>query len=180
MARLFVDVTPLRESRNFRLLFTGHLASMLGNQLTVVAIAYQVYQLTHSSLWVGLVSLFQLPFLIWGSLWGGALGDRTDKRRILAIGGALLALLSCGLAVNSMLVRPSLAAIVLLSAAAAFGSIDDFDYIVHPALPESSTAWRRLAGETCAGEAKPCPNLAPQSGGAPACAWRRGALLFYL
>lgn len=94
---------------------------MLGNQLTVVAIAYQVYQLTHSSLWVGLVSLFQLPFLIWGSLWGGALGDRTDKRRILAIGGALLALLSCGLAVNSMLAEPSLAAIVLLSAAAAFG-----------------------------------------------------------
>ena len=66
MARLFVDVTPLRESRNFRLLFTGHLSSMLGNQLTVVAIAYQVYQLTHSSLWVGLGSLFQLPFLIWG------------------------------------------------------------------------------------------------------------------
>jgi DeoR/GlpR family transcriptional regulator of sugar metabolism len=41
------------------------------------------------------------------------------------------------------------------SAAAAFGSIGDFDYIVHPALPESSTAWRRLAGETCSGEAKP-------------------------
>ena len=121
MARLFVDVTPLRESRNFRLLFTGHLASMLGNQLTVVAIAYQVYQLTHSSLWVGLVSLFQLPFLIWGSLWGGALGDRTDKRRILSVGGGLLALLSCGLAVNSMLTHPSLAAIVVLSAAAAFG-----------------------------------------------------------
>ena len=94
---------------------------MLGNQLTVVAIAYQVYQLTHSSLWVGLVSLFQLPFLIWGSLWGGALGDRTDKRRILSIGGALLALLSCGLAVNSTLAHPSLVAIVLLSAAAAFG-----------------------------------------------------------
>ena len=94
---------------------------MLGNQLTVVAIAYQVYQLTHSSLWVGLVSLFQLPFLIWGSLWGGALGDRTDQRRILSIGGALLALLSCGLAVNSTLAHPSLVAIVLLSAAAAFG-----------------------------------------------------------
>ncbi len=94
---------------------------MLGNQLTVVAIAYQVYQLTHSSLWVGLVSLFQLPFLIWGSLWGGALGDRTDKRRILSIGGVVLALLSCGLALNSMLTHPSLVAIVLLSAGAAFG-----------------------------------------------------------
>ncbi len=41
------------------------------------------------------------------------------------------------------------------AAAAAFGSIDDFDYIVHPALPETSTACRRLAGETWAGKSKP-------------------------
>ena len=121
MARLLVDIAPLRESRSFRLLFTGHLASMLGNQLTIVAIAYQVYQLTNSSLWVGLVSLFQLPFLIWGSLWGGAIGDRTDKRRILSIGGVVLAVLSAGLALNSLLTHPSLLAIVILSALAAFG-----------------------------------------------------------
>jgi MFS family permease len=94
---------------------------MLGNQLTIVAIAYQVYQLTNSSLWVGLVSLFQLPFLIWGSLWGGAIGDRTDKRRILSIGGVVLAVLSAGLALNSLLTHPSLLAIVILSALAAFG-----------------------------------------------------------
>ncbi len=116
-----VDISPLRESRSFRLLFTGHLASMLGNQLTIVAIAYQVYELTRSSLWVGLVSLFQLPFLIWGSLWGGAIGDRSDKRRILSIGGAVLAVLSAGLALNSLLTHPSLLAIVILSALAAFG-----------------------------------------------------------
>ena len=121
MARLFVDLSPLRASRNFRLLFTGHLASMLGNQLTVVAIAYQVYQLTHSSLWVGLVSLIQLPLLIWGSLWGGAVGDRTDKRRILSLGGGLLSLLSVGLALNAQLAQPKLLVVIVLSAAAAFG-----------------------------------------------------------
>jgi MFS family permease len=121
MARLFVDISPLRESRSFRLLFTGHLASMLGNQLTIVAIAYQVYQITHSSLWVGLVSLFQLPFLIWGSLWGGAIGDRTDKKRILSLGGVVLAFLSAGLALNASLAHPQLWFIVTLSAGAAFG-----------------------------------------------------------
>ena len=41
---------------------------------------YQVYSQTHSSLWVGLASLIQLPFLITGALWGGAMGDRVDKR----------------------------------------------------------------------------------------------------
>jgi len=46
----------LRTSRNFRLLFLGQLVSLLGSNLTIVAVAYQVYQETHSSLWVGVVS----------------------------------------------------------------------------------------------------------------------------
>ena len=73
MTRLFVDATPLRTSRNFRLLFIGQLVSLLGSNLTIVAVAYQVYQQTHSSLWVVLVSFIQLPLLIVGSLWGGVM-----------------------------------------------------------------------------------------------------------
>ena len=83
MPRLLVDVTPLRTSRNFRLLFIGQFVSVLGSNLTIVAVAYQVYQRTGSSLWVGLVSFIQLPALIVGSLWGGALGDRFDRRTLL-------------------------------------------------------------------------------------------------
>lgn len=94
---------------------------MLGNQLTVVAIAYQVYDITSSSLWVGVVSLIQLPFLIWGSLWGGAVGDRSDKRRILSIGGVVLAALSAALALNASLERPLLWPIIVFSSLAAFG-----------------------------------------------------------
>ena len=48
--RLLTDVTPLRRSREFRLLFSGQLVSFVGSQLTVVAVAYQVYLLTGSSL----------------------------------------------------------------------------------------------------------------------------------
>ena len=62
--RILVDTTPLRESRDFRLLFTGQLISIIGTQLTVVAIPYQVYSMTHSTLQVGAISLAQLfPFL---------------------------------------------------------------------------------------------------------------------
>jgi MFS family permease len=82
--RLFEDVTLLPTSRNFRLLFTDQFASLLGSNLTIVAVAYQVYQRSNSSLWVGLVSFIQLPLLIGGSLWGGALGDRFDRRTLLA------------------------------------------------------------------------------------------------
>ena len=57
MPKVLVDVTPLRESREFRLLYFGQIISYLGSQMTVVAAPYQVYVLTHSSLMVGLLGL---------------------------------------------------------------------------------------------------------------------------
>jgi hypothetical protein len=69
MPRLWVDVGPLRHHRDFRLLVTGQLVSLFGSNLTVVAVPYQVYRETHSSLWVGVASLIQLPVLIAASLW---------------------------------------------------------------------------------------------------------------
>ena len=57
--RVFIDLSPLRRSRDMRCLVLGELVSVLGTQLTTVAVPYQVYQLTHSSLDVGLVSLAQ-------------------------------------------------------------------------------------------------------------------------
>ena len=63
-----LDLTPLRRSHDLRCLFAGQFASTLGSQLTTVAVPYQVYTLTHSSLDVGLVSLAQLLPLIAGAL----------------------------------------------------------------------------------------------------------------
>jgi hypothetical protein len=60
--RLFVDVTPLRTSRNFRLLLVGQCVSLLGGNLAIVAVAYRIYQRTNSSLRVGVVSFTQLSF----------------------------------------------------------------------------------------------------------------------
>ena len=119
MPRLLVDVRPLRENRNFRLLFTGQLFSLLGSNLTLVAIPFEVYLQTHSSLWVGLASVFQLPCLIAGALWGGAMGDRFDKKTLLIVGSFVSALLSGALALNAFWLNGN---IVLLMVFAAFSA----------------------------------------------------------
>jgi MFS family permease len=117
--RLFVDFTPLRQSRDFRLLFSGQLVSMLGSQVTVVALSIQVYRLTGSTLQVGAVSAVQLPTLIVCSLIGGTVGDVVDKRKLLLWCSLGLALVSGVIAANAVLAHPSLLALYLLSALAA-------------------------------------------------------------
>jgi MFS family permease len=117
--RILVDTTPLRESRDFRLLFAGQLVSTLGTQLTFVAISYQVYSMTHSSLQVGAISLAQLfPFLA-GALASGPIGDAVDRRPIMVWTGVGLALSSGALAINAAVPAPSLVALYLISAVAA-------------------------------------------------------------
>ena len=118
MPRILVDLAPLRESRDFRLLFSGQLVSMLGNQITIVAIAFQVYHLTGSTLQVGAISLAQLPLLLVGSLFGGTVGDVVDKRRMLAWSALGLAAITGLIALNATLAHPSLVALYVLSALA--------------------------------------------------------------
>ena len=123
--RVLADVTPLRESAAFRRLFVGQLVSFLGTQITIVAVAVHVYELTESSFAVGLVSLVQLPPLLIGSLIGGAIADSTDRRRLLAIMQILLAISTAGLAVNAMFSDPALWPLYAFTAvAAAFSGVD--------------------------------------------------------
>lgn len=123
--RVFADITPLRESPDFRRLYVGQLVSFVGTQLTVVAVPYQVFQLTDSSLQVGLVSLAQLGPLIVGSLVGGAAADSIDRRRLLLWMQVVMAMTSVGLALNAMLDDPLLWPIYVLTAlAAGFSGVD--------------------------------------------------------
>jgi MFS family permease len=123
--RLFIDLTPLRRSRDFRWLIGGELVSVLGTQLTTVAVPYQVYRLTHSSLDVGLVSLFQLFPLIAGSLLGGSVVDAMDRRRLLMMAQVLPALCSAGLAINTDLGTSLWPLFVLPAASAGFSPLDN-------------------------------------------------------
>jgi len=98
---VMLDLTPLRRSRDYRALVTGLGISVLGTQLTTVAVPFQVYAITNSSLMVGLVSLAQLFPLIFGSLLGGSLVDAVDRRKLLIIVESLGALCSAALALNA-------------------------------------------------------------------------------
>jgi MFS family permease len=117
--RVLVDISPLRVSRQFRYLYAGQMVSFLGSQLTVVAVPYQVFQLTHSSLQVGLVSLVSLLPLIFGSLIGGSIADAYDRRRVLLITEVLLAGTSVALAVNASASHPALWPLYVVPAVAA-------------------------------------------------------------
>jgi MFS family permease len=116
--KILVDITPLRASREFRLLFIGQLISMMGSQLTVVAIPYQVYRMTHSTLQVGAISLAQLFPFIAGALIAGPLGDSLDRRFIMLWTAIAMGLTSAALAFNASVHHPSLLALYLISAAA--------------------------------------------------------------
>jgi MFS family permease len=113
---MLLDLSPLRRHRDFRLLFLGQFVSFFGSMITYVAVPYQIYQLTGSSLTVGLLGVAQLvPLLLFG-LWGGAYADAMDRRRLLIGAEGLLALVSLGMAVNAWLPHPNVAAIFILTA----------------------------------------------------------------
>jgi MFS family permease len=117
--RVLPDVEPLRVSREFRLLWTGQLISQAGSAVRLVAVPYQVYVLTGSSLAVGLLGLFSAVPLIALSLWGGVIADRVDRRRMLMATNACLALVSVALALSTQL---GLASVPVLYALTAIGS----------------------------------------------------------
>jgi MFS family permease len=81
---LFADTRPLQVPA-FRRLWTANIVTVIGAQLTVVAVPAQIYALTRSSAYVGLTGLFGLVPLVVFGLYGGALADAMDRRRLLMI-----------------------------------------------------------------------------------------------
>ena len=125
MARFFIDATPLRRHRHFRRLWAGQVVSGMGSQLTIVAVAYQAFRLTHSTLIVGLVGVSQLIPLLAGSLWGGTLADAMDRRRVLVGTQVAMAAAVGGLALNAAAAHPAVWPLfVCTGASAAFQGVD--------------------------------------------------------
>jgi MFS family permease len=83
LRRLAIDLTPLRVSREFRLIWIGLLVTSTGSQFTLVAVFVQVTELTGSEAAVGATGLAYLLGLVAGSLAGGAILDAWDRRRLL-------------------------------------------------------------------------------------------------
>ena len=125
MPRFVVDVSPLRRYRHFRRLWGGQVLSGLGSQLTLVAVSFQAYALTHSTLVVGLIGPVQLVPLLAGALWGGTLADAMDRRRLLVFTQIAMAAGSGGLVANATLAHPTLWPLFVCTAAnAGFQGMD--------------------------------------------------------
>jgi MFS family permease len=106
IAGLRVDVTPLRTSRDFRRLFAAGTVFYLGAMVTYVALPYQIYQLTKSNFAVGAMALVELVPLVVFGLYGGALADHVDRRRMLVLCGIAQVVLTGALLGNALLDDP--------------------------------------------------------------------------
>src|ERR1700736_1136262 len=101
-----IDIAPLRRHRDFRLLFIGRLVSFFGSMITVVAVPFQVYQLSHSVLLVGSLGLVELAALVGFAMLGGALADAADRRVMVLLSEAGLMAGSVLMAGNAALPHP--------------------------------------------------------------------------
>jgi MFS family permease len=105
-SRLALDVTPLRRSPAFRRLWFAQGVSFVGTEIAEVTLAYQMYQLTGSTLAVGLISLTHLVPLLTLTVIGGAIADAFDRRRVMLVQQLGMAAGSLGLAANAAMGHP--------------------------------------------------------------------------
>jgi MFS family permease len=117
LRHLAVDLSPLRQSRDFRLLWFGDLVSLVGRQVTVVAVPFSMFELTHSSVAVGLIGVAQLVPYIGMSLVGGIIADAVDRRRLMLVTQSLLAVGSAILMLAALLGFTSIWLLYVMAAA---------------------------------------------------------------
>ena len=111
-----MDVSPLRDSRDFRLLFVAGTVFYFGAMVSYVAIPFQVYRLTGSNFAVGAIGLVELVPLVFFGLYGGALADHVDRRKLLIGCGIAQAVLTAVLGLNAFRAEPSVPLIFVVSA----------------------------------------------------------------
>jgi MFS family permease len=114
---LVADIAPLRASRDFRLVFASRTVTLFGSQASEVALLVQARQLTGSTVAVGLLGAVELAPLVVFGLYGGALADRLDRRRLIRWCEAGLGGCAALLVVNASLPRPQAWPLYLIAAA---------------------------------------------------------------
>ncbi|HLL70409.1 MAG TPA: MFS transporter [Pyrinomonadaceae bacterium] len=103
---MLIDISPLRVSRDYRLLFFGQLISAFGTAMSFVVVPVQVYQLTNSTLLVGLLSASEFALILLLAFVGGAYADFIDKRKMLRLTEVGQTLVTAVLVANASLARP--------------------------------------------------------------------------
>ena len=103
---MLLDISPLKISRDYRLLFFGQLISAFGSAIAFVVLPVQVYQLTGSTLLVGLLSASEFVLILLMAFVGGAYADFVDKRKMLRLTEVGHTLVTAMLVGNALLPRP--------------------------------------------------------------------------
>lgn len=111
-----IDVSLLKTNREYALLYGGQFISFLGTMMTSTTLPWQIYQLTHSSFMVGLLSLVQLLPLLFTALLGGVFADRYNRRKLVVLSECILMAGSAVLMFNTHQPHPNLITIYLVSA----------------------------------------------------------------
>ncbi|HET7243999.1 MAG TPA: MFS transporter, partial [Streptosporangiaceae bacterium] len=107
LPRIRADLTPLRTSRDFRLLFASRTVTILGTDATEVALLVQARQLTGSTFAVGLLGAVELVPLVVFGLYGGVLADRFDRRRLFVACEGGLGCCAALLLLNTLRAHPA-------------------------------------------------------------------------
>jgi MFS family permease len=103
---MLLDITPLRVSREYRLLFFGQLVSFFGSMMTFIVVPWQMYRLTNSSAMVGYIYLAEFVPMVCLAFVGGALADYLDKRKMLRLTEIGQTAVTAILLINSLLAQP--------------------------------------------------------------------------
>jgi MFS family permease len=122
---LVLDVSPLREFPVYRRLWMGQAVNIVGSQITRIALPYQVYVLTGSTLAIAALTFVQLVPILAFTLLGGSLADAVDRRRLLLVAQMGLAGSSLALLVLSLTGSPPVWALLVVAfVAASFSSLE--------------------------------------------------------
>src|SRR5262245_64596638 len=110
-----MDMTPLRVSRDYRLLYTGQFVSALGSAISYVVLPWQMYQLTRSTFAVGMLGVAEFVPMFLMAFVGGAMAAYIDRRRLVMLAEAGMTVLCCALVFNSLLPQPRVWALILMA-----------------------------------------------------------------
>ncbi|WP_309032444.1 MFS transporter, partial [Streptomyces alfalfae] len=108
LSAILPDLSPWRSTRDFRLLWVQGLVTYFGSFMAMVALPLQIKELTDSPLAVGAMGAVELVPLVVFGLYGGALADAADRRKVILLSEAALGLLAAILLVNALLPEPML------------------------------------------------------------------------
>lgn len=115
LGRLAVDLTPLRIPA-FRRIFIGNGVSFVGYQVTAVAVPVQLFVITGSSVYIGVLGLVQLVPLVGFGLWGGAIADAADRRLVMLVSSLLVWAVTLGLLAQALVHLDNVPLILVLMA----------------------------------------------------------------